>query len=105
MNKQKMQCGQYNGKSFVDIYKTDQKYCEWVLNLPDPSGSLADFQYYLKRRKKRMTCGKHTGRTFEYICKNHESYCAWVLDLPEPYGCMRLLQVFLQKRAEKAALT
>lgn len=40
-------CGKYKGKSFNYVLNADPDYCEWVVNLPEPSDKLQKFYEWL----------------------------------------------------------
>lgn len=43
-----LQVGKHKGKSFADVHSEDGRYCDWAVNISKPSGSLKDFQDFLK---------------------------------------------------------
>lgn len=44
--------GKHNGKSYEEVYTTDQKYCDWVLTVDNPSGVMKSFSDFIQRNKQ-----------------------------------------------------
>lgn len=49
MDKNILNFGKYKNYTYIEIYKKDKSYCNWVLKLEKPNKKMLNFQNYLKK--------------------------------------------------------
>jgi uncharacterized protein (DUF3820 family) len=118
--------GKHKGKTFAEVFDSEQGYVSWVCGQSELKGLLLDFKEYCANRgvsapaqqqqssqpsRKRdadeashsssqgmITVGKHKGRSFEDVMQSEKNYTEWIARSPDLTGNLADFRVFVQNK-------